>query len=144
MNQIGRGKYMDIINGTKDSSSDKLEGEFRVPLSFGRGSGKSIMVACVKCFRTTCVNVNVIGWICKECNTYNNDIDLCKKVYEDSEPVIQPFHVITEDAKRMINFRDTQALKSDLYAKGIRRPFIGGQKYRKILNNKLKEYGIKK
>ena len=137
---------MDIVIRNKDVSTDKLDGEFHVPFSYGLGSNKSMWVACVECGDIKWVPINRQAFICKKCGKYNNDMEACKNKFSDCGvgkmgPTI---HVQTEEAKAMIAARDTMGIKAELFAKGVRRNTVGVQNYNKILKNTLKEYHIGK
>ena len=138
---------MEIIMGKKSSQSDKMDGEFRVPLSFGKGNNKTQCFACIHCGEPTCLKSNTQSFICHKCGNYNSDREACIKKYED---YIQEYsgkdaaHVMTDQAKEMIAMRDTMQVKADLYAAGVTRERLGGDKYRSVLNNKLKEFHIGK
>lgn len=133
----------------KPKTNGKLEGEFRVPLSFGSGSVKSIWMCCIHCGRETYLREKTQGFICIECGNYNGNKKECIKKYNEKAiggdvHNAKQVHILTEGAKNMINVRDTMQVKSDLYVQGVRRERIGGERYRRILNSKLKEYHIGK
>jgi len=138
---------MDIVIRNKDVSTDKLDGEFHVPLSYGSGSNKGQWMACVKCGAPKYYTIKTASFICKKCNTYNGDKEACIKKFKEIENEIfksAPAHVQTEEAKAMIAARDTMGIKAELFAKGVRRNTVGVQNYNKILKNTLKEYHIGK
>lgn len=100
--------------------TDKMDGEFRVPLDMGIGSQKMVFVEC-----PNCKDIKYVKKIC--CFMY------CKKCNSSFNPQLQPhivpdknFHFRTPEAKAYSDFRDTLQIKADLYQKGIRRRTHGG------------------
>jgi len=136
---------MEIIVKNGNSGSDKLEGEFRVPFSFGTGSNIRKWVCCENCGEAFFVKITTKGFVCSKCNKYNGDMNKCEAKFKELESELfteNSVHIRDSDKNKMINFRDAMALKADLYKNGISRENLGGQKYRKKLKSAMKENHI--
>lgn len=137
---------MDIHISNKSKATDKLDGEFHVPLSFGKGSNKNQWFCCIHCDKPIYLSVKTQGFICSKCDSYNGNIHLCVERFNELIEKGELFnegnestHVRSEETKKMISFRDSMNVKADLYAKGIRRNTVGSSNYNNMLNRALKE-----
>ena len=140
---------MDIVMGNKYSGNDKMEGEFRVPLSYGTGSNKNDWFVCLTCHKPHYLRATTSGFVCKACKSYVSDAGKSKaefqRLYEAGELFTESrgTHVRSEQAKEMLAVRDTMQVKADMYAKGRTRQSMGGQRYRKEIQRRLKENNVR-
>ena len=141
---------MDIHMSNKDTSTDKLDGEFRVPLSYGGGSKKNKWLCCVYCDKETCLSINCQGFVCKKCHKYNADISKCEKLFVKLDKDCLLFHessathVLSRGAKVHMGVHDSHTIRAEMSKDGISRSSVGGQKYRKEYNKRLKQNNVKK
>lgn len=142
---------MDIIIKNKNVGTDKLEGEFHAPLSYGKGSNKNVWLCCISqdCQEPTYLSSKTQGFICKKCGKYNGNRKECEDLFKEKLEKGELFnenspHIKTDQAKELVNIKDTMEIRADLYRRGITRKNVGSDRYHKILTNKLREQHVGK
>lgn len=140
---------MEIIVSKKENyGTDKMEGEFHVPLSFGKGGNKKKWCCCISCKATKYINESTQGFICEKCKTYNGEIEKCEKLFVELFEAGELFnsnspHITTSEMKDVVHFQDACNIRADMYSKGLTRQTLGSTRYRKVLSNELRKHNVK-